>query len=295
MEVEMKKSYLLLICLLLLPSVFADVGLKSVKVYVNDERYENADKGGGDIFLYQNDILDVVVGVRNDMNKSTNAWIKGTIMDIDDGDDLIKEQKKFDIEPGEERSKSLSFHIPSDANIDRYDFLLEVYYNTYNGTEDKIKVEYDIKILKKEKENEINLVESFNNLTKSCDGIVGSLNTCFNFKGRYENCSSELSTVKEERGTYKLDSENCKMDLEDCRLEKTSIEDKINKCENQKKAMLENSECERRIDVSVKKAEKDKDNFFMGVMAVALAGWFIWKQKKSKISVTDSYYKQKSI
>lgn len=276
--------------LFVIPNAFAKFELENIKVYVNNERETGADEDGGDIDVNPSAVVDITIEINNDENTTTQARIKSILEDIDNGDDIKKELDWFDVDADDDRAKTISFIIPDDADIDNYDLELTIDYKYSNGTEGQYEIKYDVNVEKPkdEEEDKIDLESSFNNMTNTCNRIIGGMDTYFDYVGKFTECSNSLSTVMEERGTYKAKSEDCSGNLDVCKDEKGSAETDKQSCEIAKESMKTIDSCNNEITTGIKDAEKKKDNLYITLGVIAFGVW--WWNKGRKKKTYEEYY-----
>ena len=285
----MKKYISLFFLMLLLPYAAASLEVDDVRGYVNDERVTDINKDGGDFDVEQGDSIDLVVRIKNTGNTTVQAKFTGTIKDIDDNLDITKTQDFFDIEANNDRSKTLSFVIPSNARRDEYELELKV----TNSSSDSIKmIDYNVIVENQASDatsdtssiNEIS--EIVGNLTASCRLIVDTTNTCFGYVEKSKTCSDELSTVKEERGTFKTQADDCAGTKAELERQKVSLE-------NDKSNMISLSRCNNQTATAVINTREESDDKFnqtlLMIGGAALIYWYYNKRKKEKSSTASSY------
>ena len=286
----MKKYISLFLLMLLLPYAAASLEVDDVRGYNNDERVTDINKDGGDFDVEQGDSIDLVVRIKNAANTTIQAKIVGTIKDIDDNADIVKTQDFFDIEANNDRSKTLTFSIPTDARRDEYDLELKA----TNSSGDSIKiVGYNVIVETQVSDDTSSSISSINkisdivgNLTASCRLIADTTNTCFGYVETSKNCQNELSTVKEERGTYKTQSEECSQTKAELERQKVSLE-------NDKSNMISLSQCNNQTATAVINTRNESDDKFNQTLLMlggaALIYWYYNKRKKEKSSTASSY------
>lgn len=293
-----KLTILLLTMLLIIPIAFAKLELTDVRVYIDNERYIDANKDGGDIKVNQEDILELMVDLNNNVNTTTSVKLNGILENIDDGNDITKTLDWYDISANDDRTKTLSFLIPSDAIKDSYNLKLTINYKYSNGTEEKFDVRWDVIVQSTVASSEINLKEVVGNLSIICSNVITKMSESFAYMGKYDNCTTELSTCKEDRGTYKSQSDEFERTKNLCETDKQACQQDLKEKDDKMVQMISKSDCKTQTDDTVKievtKAEKSKDKTFMGIGAIAGAGalLYYWKKKKGT-SVHDKVYNSK--
>ena len=305
----MKKLLTLFFVLSFLPVVLADVRIDSIKGYLNNERVSDIDEDGGDFGgVIKGDGIDLVIKIENTENETIEVRLDSVLENIDNGDDIEEDEPWYEIDEDDNKAKTLSYSIPSDTNNDDYDLKLDIRYRYANGTEESFdKIKYTVIV---EEEKIIEEIEKINmsgilyNMTYSCDAIANSSHSliettsnCFEYVGRFDNCSAELSTVKEERGTFKQQTEDITSSLEICRSDIAEVEREKTDVDNQMKGMLTQQDCTAQTTTAVVEARKENDSKFnqsIGMIAVLALGFWWWQnKKKSKGTVADSYYYDK--
>lgn len=287
---------ILLIIVCAISIVSAELELDEIRVYVNNERYYDADKEGGDIDAKKSDTLELIVYLDNNVNTTTQAKLKGVIENIDDGNDITKEQDWYDISANDDKAKTLSFIIPSDAVKDEYDMDLTIYYKYSNGTEYSFsKIEWNI-IVEEEKQKEITLNEVVGNMSMTCSQVISKMTESFDYMGKYSGCTENLTGCREERGTYKTQAEENEKTKNVCVIDRDSCKTEIKECENDKTLMVSRNQCDNEKDdavlINVKEAEKKKDTMMAGIIAIAGAvGLIVW-QKRKGLSMHEKFKKQ---
>ncbi len=301
----MKKLFFLFIfALLLIPVAMAGVVLDEVKGYINDEVVSDIDSGGGGEFeVSPGDIITIKVVLINNENSTTKAEIRGIIQNIDDDEDLIDDRywSWYDISANNDRSRTLSFTIPSDVSYnDDFDLDIEMRWkNSSDNTNNLDTKSYIISIIKPV-EREISINEILVNLSASCMSLKDATTTCFGFAARTDTCNAdlskakdELSTVKEERGVAKQQTTDCQSSLEKATTDLTSAtNDKIN-LQNQIENMYTISYCNNITASAVTGERKRSDKNttqILGIGAVGIIVYVLWqKNKKKKTSTATSY------
>lgn len=287
----------------MMPIALAELKIDEIKFYVNNERYYDADKGGGDdIKVKKGNTLEVMVGLDNDVNTTTQARLRGIINNINDGSDIIKWQPSetgwYDISANDDQTKTLSFTIPSNAIRDEYDMELIVYYKYSNGTENSFsKIDWMVVVVGDELKP-ITMEEALSNVSTMCNLLMGKMAASFEYIGKYDGCSSNLSTCREERGKYESQSSECERTKTQYGTDKASCEQDKKECEEKMTQMVSTNDCKTRTDTEVetkvREAEKKKDNtmFGFGLFGGAIALIVYFKKKKGG-SVHDKIYEKK--
>ena len=297
----MKKFFAFFIMLLLVPAAFAEddnerTGLKivDIKGYVNDDLDSRVDKDGGTFRVYPKDDVDIQVEVFNDLSETTQVKIKGVMENINDGDDITKEIGYYDIDTSNSSKKMISFRIPNNVVEDEYDFTLYIYSTTHDGNESTFTVDYYVDVrVDEEEEKAANVNEILLNMSRSCEAITESTNACFNYIGMYDNCSDELSGLKEERGTYQADYDNCQSLLDTCQAERDTLETDNTYLSGQQATMISLQQCNMTTMASLEKQKRDNDSKSsqtLLLVGAAGVGLYLWTtKKKEKSSVAGSF------
>lgn len=292
------KCILYIVCIaMLMPSIYANFEVPDIRAYLNNERVTGVNSDGGNIKVVQDDILEMSVKLYSNINTTSKVKLKGVINDIDSGSDLIKELSYSDMAVGDERTRTLSFYIPTDADPGSYELVITATWQYPNSTE--VSMAYDdftIVTSKNEATAEdapVDLAGSFSNLTNKFGIMVDKIDGCFGYMNETRACKDEISTCREERGTYKSSSENCASDLSVCRTEKTSSENLKNICESEKTNMRTKNDCQIEIDEKVNTAKSESQNMFLLIGAGVVVGWYLINRKKKQSTVAGSYFEKK--
>ena len=285
----MNKTIIYIIALLLLTtSTFALVEIQDVRAYVDDERESNVDEDGGDIYVYPKDVLDLIVEMENPDNITVEVEFKATLENIDNGDDIVKQQDWFEVDAEDERSKMISFTIPDDAEEDDYQLVLRIYYKYENGSKDEWEIEYEVNV-KKDGDTSLDLEDSFLNLTDTCNMMVKEMSTCYGFINQTNIDSDALSTCREERGKFETDYTNCNSNLQTSNAEKTNCEREKQQKINEMGSMVSLSICQNQTSTAVRKAEKSKDQIMIGAGALAVGFYMYMRKKQKNINLGGTY------
>ncbi len=294
----MKTLFLIVLLAVLLPSVLAaDLRVDDIRGFVGNERASDVDEDGGDFDVHRGDIIDLVVSLENNGNETIQAKLKGTIENINRGDDITKEQDFYDIAKDDTRSKTLSFSIPSDARNDIYDMDLKIFFRRSNGTEGTVdEVQYNVVVSVSQGQDEITSKDIDGiilNLTSSCNSIAATTNTCFGYIEKSNTCSNELSTVKEERGAFQQKSNDCESSLGSVRSEKAEVEQQKASIESQMNSMITQMQCSNQTAFAISSVRNENDSKFnqtlLMIGGAAVAYWYYNDRKKRKASVLSSY------
>ena len=285
----MNKTIVYIIALLLLTtSTFALVEIQDVRAYVDDERESNVDEDGGDIYVYPKDVLDLIIEMNNPDNITVEVEFKATLENIDNEDDIVKEQNWFEVDEEDERSKMISFTIPDDAKEDHYDLVLKIYYKYDNGSEGDWEIDYEVNV-RTDGDDTIELEDSFRNLTDTCNMMVKEMSTCYGFINQTSIDAGTLSTCKEERGRFETDYTNCNNNLQTCNAEKTNCEREKQQKINEMGSMVSLSICQNQTSTAVRKAEKSKDQIMIGAGALAVGFYMYMRKKQKNINLGGTY------
>ena len=280
----MKKYIAISFLFLLMPSVMAAISIDDIRGYVNNERMLDVDDNGGDFDAEQGDTLDLVVRLKNSANNTVQAKLIGTIENIDSNADITDTEGFFDISANDDSSKTLSFTIPSNARRDDFNMELEI----RNGSNDVIDtIDYSVIVDKNViREEEVNVNEALTNLSNSCKAIVETTNICFGYVAKSNDCNSELSTVKEERGTFERNANECSEIKAELERQRTTLNDQIS-------GMVSREQCINQTTTAinaVKEASDDKFNqtlLFAGGAIIAYV--YYQKRKKARGDVASAY------
>ena len=285
-----------LIMLVVVPAALADIRVDEVKAYVNNVKQSDIDIDGGTVTAYPNDIVDFTIDLENTKNITAKVKLKLTVDELDKSGDIVKDQSWYDIEKFDVRSKMLSFTVPDIATTGDYDIYLK-YTFKYNDTEIERQIDYDLRVRRSTTTTTVTLQDYFANMTITCRDMIKNMYVGIGFVGKYNNCSEDLSTVKEDRGKCKSDLENCQQSLQKCNNDAVAKEQDTTACEQQvnnvKASMIDLNACQTQKDAAVKDAEKSKDYIIMALIAGG-AGLYYWtNKKKNKMTVKDTYYYEK--
>jgi len=293
----MKILFLIILLVIFFPSALAaELRVDDIRGFVGNERASDVDEDGGDFDVRKGDVIDLVVSLENNDNETIQAKLKGTIENINRGDDITKEQDFYDITKDDTRSKTLSFSIPSDARNDIYDLNLEIFFKHLNGTEGDVdEVQYNVVVSASQGEAAtiLDLNGIIFNLTSSCNSIAATTSTCFNYIEKSSACVNELSTTKEERGTFKQKSEDCDSSLGSIRSEKAEVERQKASVESQMNSMITQTQCSNQTVFALSSVRVENDAKFnqtlLMVGGAGIAYWWWQDRKKKKASVVSSY------
>ena len=293
----------ILLFMIVLPAALAEVRVDTVKGYLNNEREINVDENGG---YFQNvargDNLDLTVTIANTFNYTIQARLRGTLQDIDNGDDLDEEQPWYNIGEEGDRTKTLAFSIPTDVMTDDYRLYLNVDWKYPNGTVRSFDgVRYDVEVRGGDKTvQEDLLTQALRNMSLACGDIAESTNTCFGYIGRANNCSAELSTVKEERGTYKQRTADQAGTISTLKTEKATLQTDKDNLEAKVKNMITVASCDVKVRTvnatAFDKARKEAASSNNKTLALIVAGvalaYYLLVYKKKKKTVEGAYFSQ---
>lgn len=290
------KVYLLFLVLLLCSVAYADMKLDTVKVYVESDAVSGVDKEGGTIKVMPGNILEFQINVDNNMNNISQAKLKGVISDIDDGDDITKTQDYYDIQPNDDRTKTLSFTIPDNAEKDNYDMTLTVYYTPYNQSESKWEIDYTIQVKETTEETtEFDVKYALTNMSHICTNLAGNLNSCFGYINKSSEYYDKFSTCQEEKGTkeqnandYKKDTDMAIKERDACKTELTQKESDLSICNNEKSNMVTEASCLEREKKATEKSSSSNTTNIMMVIGGGLIIWYFANQNKKKRNVASS-------
>jgi len=290
----MKKIYIIIgLLLLTIPGVFAYGGMEieEIRVYVNNDRQGGVEDDGDDFYVEKGDLVDVIIEFYNYNHTITEVKIDAIFENIDDGEDITKDVSWFDVDPDDDRSKPISFAVPTDAREDDYDLVLEITYKYNNGTQEQLDdITFEVTIREETNdEKEINLVGAFDNLTTICGGITQGLNSCFGFINASNKCESELSSCNGIKGACTTDLTNYKTDLTECSNERTDLNKQVQDTQNEIKTMITLATCKEQKDVAVKDKEKDMQQLGLIIALVAGGGLYLWDKKRKGQDVSGGF------
>jgi outer membrane murein-binding lipoprotein Lpp len=302
----MKKIILLFaVVVILATGVFAELEIDEIKFYINNEREPSADKEGGDIDIQRGDLMEISIDVDNNEANTTEVRYIGTIFDIDDGEDDKKTLGYFDIDAYDDKTRTLSFNIPSDAELSYYSLEIEIDYRYLNGTEGKYDIDYDLRVINDEEE--IDLRSSFDNLTNTCNSLLNSFGNFAYYINESENAKDELTTCREEMGDYKSQAEECQSTIEGVKEERdectgTTVPDlnrQIESLQNKVDTMITSKECEKITEEKVKEkvdeAKGESQQFLFFALAIGIGIWWWQNNKKGNLSTEKKYYYKRQL
>jgi len=272
---------------------YGGMEIEWVKVYVNDERKSGADEGGGDFYAAAGDEVKLITKFYNHNHTVTEVKMEATIENVDDGDDLVKEQDWFDVDEDDDKSKEFTFLIPDNAMKDDYDFVLEITYRYHNETQEDLKdIDWEMTIREESSASkEIDLESSFDNLTNICGDVVVGLNNCFGYINQTDDCKDLLSTCKQERGVCVEAKTTLKIDFDECAGERTDLGQQVQSKETEIKNMVKRDVCDKEVTKGVDEKGKDMQNLGL-ILALAGVGGFMWWRKKERGQDVDKeFYK----
>lgn len=267
----MKKILFLLMFFFFIPFVFADIETEEFNVYVDDEHDDDVNKDGGKVEVYEKDELELKIKIKNTYNESVSIKLKARIYDIDDDGDLF-ESKEFDIDSDDTITKSLYFDIP-ETNDETYD--AKIYYEwEWDGTDYEKKIDFEVKVLKKDdEESDSSCKEALNNLSSFCFTLGTKLDSTLDYADRWGICQNVKATFEEKSKNleaYETKYHNCSSKLE-------TTTTNFNNCENDKRSMVSESQC----DDDIEEAKQDS-NQILYVAGGIFAVWFFFIRKKKE-------------
>jgi hypothetical protein len=294
----MNKAYLLLLLLLLMPLANAVLDVDRVRIEVNDQSIENDAMDGDDYKIARNDKVEVTTYYINTYPYPVDVILEGEIEYIkDDGDDLEDETSWKELGASDNYRQTLDFTIPSNADYDEYDLNLRVKYR--NASNDALLGQWNYTFILDVREPIVpevppaSINDVLANMSSSCYGIAQTATACFDYISKYNTCSTDLSTVAEERGQYKQKSEDCvgtlaaaREDLSQANRDKTALDGQI-------KGMKSIEQCNADTEAAVESAKKDanaKNSQTIGIIAIGAAVVWWWQNNKKKKSSVDSSY-----
>ena len=297
----MKKLIILFVILCLLPITFAveQMELDEIRFYVNNERVYGIDEDGGDVNVKGGDTLELIIALDNQRDNLTQAKLKGVLENIDNDADIVKDITWYDVNPNDQKSRTISFAIPNSVLENDYDLELTIDYKYDNGTEYKWNFDWEVIVLKTDISDPTELADVVKNISITCEAVISKLSDSFNFIGLNNNLTSELSTCKDERGTYKAQADERERTLIQCNSDRDNYQQDFGECEEKKTQMISLSECKDKTDTEIevvrKEEEKSRNNTFLTVGVIGLfVYWYFFKRKKN-LSVHDKHYQEKVI
>ena len=143
--------------------------ITDVDVKVNGKSDKNLDFG--DSIKHEaepGDTIQFQIETKNNFTSAEDLKIEDieitvTIENIDDGDDIDKDIKEFDLKEGKDKKQKIEFKIPLDVDEDSFEVLIEVTGDDENGTTHEVQYELELEVEKKN--NEVKFLR--NSLTPS--------------------------------------------------------------------------------------------------------------------------------
>ena len=297
----MKKILIGLLVLLLLPIVYAgELEVTRVRAYLNDDRDASVSKNEGTLEdVWVNDNILFRIDLKNTYNITVeDISIKGSIKQINDGDDLDKTLSDFDLDDGEETTKDLEFNLPDKLKEDEFDMKVTIDY-TVNTTDYRITLNYTIQT--KEIEGAVSTQKILENMS----------NVCVDIGKQYSTVIEKLGVIPEANDCQiTLSYRNAELDISQKKLKGGSICDSIGEncytetgCLNELTNRITNEECNVRVNqatsLMVTKEELNncnsqiQNNFLSNLVFIGIAFgigfWFKgWKIKQDEAKQTGS-------
>ena len=286
-KMKLYASIAVMLLLLAAQATAATLIVDDIRGYVNNERVSNVDENGGDFDAKPGDTLDLIVRLKNNENATVQAKLVGTIELIDSNSDITQTHDFYDISSNDDKSKTLSFTIPSGARDDEFDMELKITEKLGNGTEQTNKgIDYNVIIDKDVPVTEASINDVLMNLSATCNNIAATTNTCFGYISTATNCTSELSTVKEERGTYQTQATECSEIKAELEREKIQLQ-------NQLDNSISVEKCNEQASAATDAVRQDSQKRFNQTLSIAGLGaagyWYFQKRKKSRVATSSSY------
>ena len=278
--------YIFLIVLLSSIVMAEDFKVDEIRLYVNEDRQEDADIAGGELSAYRDDKIAIRVDIENNFSVGLrNIDVFFTADSIKrNGDDIEITREDIEINNGDEQKISMQFDVPSDAIYDVYDLKLKIRGEFENGTDLSDWTQtWDLDIL--EKEEKINDTKSIDRMADACIELIVQDRTILDkltalpttitdsnknlFESYKTDCNNNLVDTK-----TKLDT--CTTDLENEKTTTTSLRVNI---ENR----LTRDDCNKEIT----KSKKDAVFVWQAIVVIGVIGGFIFFRKKQKVKSSD--------
>ena len=315
----MKKLFILyIICVLFAVSAYANFNIQNIKGYVNDELVSGVDINGGSFSVKPGDTLEFKVEILNSLTdnagrNTTAVRLKGVLEEIDDDSDITKTQSQYNALIDDQISKWLTFLIPDDARKDTYSLKLTVYWRYGNDSES-----YDISTFSSwtktydvtvktttSTSSDIDLQNSFNNLTFVCKDMVASVNGYLGYLNTSASYFDQLTTCKEEKGTLDLQQRDCSSTLSACQTDKTTclsttvpdLNSQISTCTSEKASMIQMYQCnnitQTKVNEEVTAANQKNTNVLLWIGGIGVAVYLYNQRKNKKPTVEEETYYMK--
>ncbi len=138
-----------------------------------------------------------------------DAYIKMTIENIDDGDDITEKTERKDIRPNKKKTYNLQFTIPETAEEGDYNVILEAFGEDENGAEHYSKVELTLKV--KREKHDLRIKNININPTVACIGDKITIKTTLKNEGTRDEDRTTIIVEQKELNykkyeTFSLDS-----------------------------------------------------------------------------------------
>jgi hypothetical protein len=290
------KKIIIIALILILATTFvnaADFDIGYVKVYDDNTRVSYIDEDGGDIEVDRDSLLEFVVRVKNNLDKTSEAKLYLSVNDLDDSGDILKEIDWYNVPAKTEFSKTISFVVPSDANYESYDADLIVYYKDNNSNTQEIEIDYNIDVRKPEIEQDsiylqsviMNYTEIATQSLMKADKYFEYVNKTITlqqnltyFREQYGRCNDDLIETKNTYDEYKNSTNKRIIQLEN------NLNDKdgeILTLQNQIRTMVSTRECNNITETKIKEIEDSNNNMMLLIFAIG-AGIFAYTKYSNK-------------
>ncbi len=135
--------------------VCENLGIKSLKAYVDGKKDGSADEKGGKIEAAPGSKLEIKIELENlyeEDIKIEDISVEGILRDIAGND--LEDEKSIELNSGDSKEATLRFNIPKDTEEDDYDLTIDINGKNERGFQYSKKIEFEIEI-EKEKYNAV--------------------------------------------------------------------------------------------------------------------------------------------
>ena len=135
-------------------SVYSNLNINEIKVYVDGDKDSGADENGGVIDdVKPGSEIRLKIEIENNGSlEIENIDVEGVIYDIDDGNDIEEEDDIGDLKAGKDEEVTLEFKIPLEVEEDDFLLELEIEGEDENDTEHRAYVNFTVRIEKEKHE-----------------------------------------------------------------------------------------------------------------------------------------------
>lgn len=182
----------------------AQLAVYDVKGYVDGDKQSNVDEDGGSFKdVVPESVIRLVFKLENEYSRNSDIDIKdvlieGTIIGIDDGDDIEEESEENDIDADDRETFELEFEIPLEVEEDDYELFIEITGENESGSDFYINLTYEIQV-EKDKHNVIIKKADLLRSTLECDRTSNLEVKVVNI-GREDEDESKLKVTNSDLG-----------------------------------------------------------------------------------------------